>query len=103
MPVELIWRQLAEEHLQSIFDYISVENPRAASVYIEEIIAACDRLRHFPQSGRMFGGNYRVVVVRNHLILYKEVPGRAAVIIAAVIDGRRDVATILDDLDISGE
>jgi len=61
-------------------------------------VAACDRLRNFPPSGRAFDDSYRVLVVRNHLVLYRYEQRRTKVIIAAVIDGRRDVAALLRTL-----
>lgn len=85
-----------------IFDYIGADNPKAARSYVEEIIAVCDRLRRFPLSGRAYDKRYRVLVVRNHLVLYRheQPPGR--VIVTAVIDGRRDVAALMQQLDPNG-
>lgn len=97
MPASLIWRRRAENHLQTLYDYISLENPRAASAYAEDIVAATERLRTFPESGRQFDGRYRVLVVRNHLIFYRHDADRSLVSIVAVIDGRRDVKAALDD------
>ena len=98
MPIRLIWREEAESHLQAIFDYISSENPRAAKAYLEDIIGACDRLRSFPASGRKYDSRYRVLVVRNHLVVYQQDADAASVSIVAIIDGRRDVMAILNDL-----
>lgn len=98
MAADLIWRKRAENHLQSIYDYISADNADAAEAYVEAIVAACDRLRSFPLSGRAFDKRHRVLVVRNHLVLYRHERQSATVIIAAVIDGRRDVAVLLRGL-----
>ena len=98
MSASLIWRRRAENHLQAIYDYISSENPRAAAAYTEDIVAATERLRTFPESGRKFDSRYRQLVVRNHLIFYHHDADRSEVSIVAIIDGRRDVLAALDDL-----
>lgn len=99
MAAELIWRTRAENHLQSIFDYISAENADAAEAYVEAIVEACDRLRSFPLSGRAFDKRHRVLVVRNHLVFYRHERESAKVIIAAVVDGRRDIAVLLRSIE----
>ena len=99
MPADLIWRERAEIHLQAIFDYISAESPRSASEYIEDIVSACEKLCAFPNLGRMFDGRYRILVVRNHLVFYQLHADLSTVIIAAIIDGRRDVLAALDELE----
>jgi plasmid stabilization system protein ParE len=97
MPASVIWRRRAENHLQAIYDYISLENPHAASAYAEDIVAASERLRTFPKSGRKFDSRYRVLVARNHLIFYHHDADQSLVSIVAIIDGRRDVMAALDD------
>lgn len=99
MVAELIWRARAENHFQSIFDYISSENADAAASYVEAIVEACERLRSFPMSGRTYNKRYRVLVVRNHLVFYRHAMQSANVIIVAVIDGRRDISVLLRDID----
>lgn len=98
MAAELVWLEEAESDLQSIFDYISADNIRAAEAYTGSIVEACDRLRGFPLSGRAFDKHYRILVVRNHLVLYRHDQQNAEVVIAAIIDGRRDVAVLLRGL-----
>lgn len=98
MPIRLIWRSEAESHLHEIFDYISSHNRGAAEAYLEEIVSACDRLRFFPSSGRKYDSRYRVLIVRNHLVFYLQDADASTVCIVAIIDGRRDVIAVLDDL-----
>lgn len=98
MPVRLVWRKRAERQLQSIFRYISVDSPRAAETYVGNILEACERLLSFPLSGRAFDERIRILVVRNHLVLYRYERETSKVIISAIIDGRRDVAALLQHL-----
>lgn len=102
MTAELIWRKRALTQLEAIFDYIRADNPKAAKICVEEIIAASDRLRHFPLSGRAYDNRYRILVVRNHLVLYRHEQLAGRVILTAVLDGRRDVAALLRQLDPKG-
>lgn len=98
MAADLVWLVQAETDLQSIFEYISIENASAAKLYVEAILSACDRLRDFPLSGRRFDNRYRVLVVRNHLVMYRHQGTDGEVIVAAIIDGRRDIAALLRTL-----
>jgi plasmid stabilization system protein ParE len=98
MPVELKWLDQANDDLQSILDYISSENPRAAASYVDAIVQSCERLSFFPEAGRAYNSRYRVLVIRNHLALYRYDPVAREVTIAAVIDSRRDVETIVGGL-----
>ena len=98
MAAEVRWLDQAKDDLREILDYIAVEDPRAAKAYLEDIIGACDRLRSFPASGRKYDSRYRVLVVRNHLVVSQQDADAASVSIVAIIDGRRDVMAILNDL-----
>lgn len=102
MAAELVWRSLAEDQLQSTVDYIDDRNPRAAVIYADDILAACERLRDFPLLGRAFGGLYRLIVVRNHLVVYCYDEQASKVTIIAVIDGRRDVSALMNTLEADG-
>lgn len=102
MPARLVWRKRAERQLQSIFQYIAVDNQGAAETYVDGILEACDRLRNFPLSGRAFDDRSRVLVVRKHLVLYRYEDGTSKVIISAIIDGRRDVAALMRNLGEAG-
>ncbi len=95
MALEIVWLEQAYDDLESVFDYIHVEDPNAAATYVEQILDACGRLSEFPLSGRQYDGRYRLIVVRNHLIFYGYQPGDLRVRISAVIDGRRDIAAVL--------
>lgn len=97
MAIDIVWLDEAERNLQSVFDYISSDNPSAAETYVESILSACDRLRDFPLSGRVFDERYRVLVVLNHLVFYRCSDDNTLVTIVAVIDGRRDVGAILGE------
>jgi plasmid stabilization system protein ParE len=97
MAVDIRWLEEANDDVHSILAYISSDNPKAASIYVDAIAQSCERLSQFPESGRVFNERYRVLVVRNHLVLYRYDAGAREVTIARVIDGRRDIAALLGD------
>jgi plasmid stabilization system protein ParE len=98
MAVRLRWQDEAKDDLRSILEFISLENPRAATTYVQAIERACEKLILFPLSGRAYSQRYRALVVRNHLVLYRYDSAVGEITVVAVIDGRRDVATIIGDL-----
>jgi len=95
MAAELVWLEEAEADLDAVGDHISTDSPQAAQAYVNSILAACEKLSDFPLSGRQYNTRYRVLVVRNHLVFYRHDKGSNQVIIAAVVDGRRDVAQLV--------
>ncbi|MGE0502824.1 MAG: type II toxin-antitoxin system RelE/ParE family toxin [Rhizobiaceae bacterium] len=95
MTVEVVWLDAAEEDLQDTYRYISAENPLAAVRYLEDIVLATMRLADFPETARRYNSRYRVLSVRNHLVFYSFDPPGKEVLIAAVVDGRRDVAALM--------
>lgn len=97
MPVEVVWLETAENDLQATYDYLSTGNPGAAERYVESIVAAARRLAEFPESARRYNSRYRVLVVRNHLVFYHLDPEAGQVLIAAVVDGRRDIGALMGE------
>ncbi|MDO8726921.1 MAG: type II toxin-antitoxin system RelE/ParE family toxin [Candidatus Methanoperedens sp.] len=49
--VELNWTLESERWLRDIFNYISIDNPQAASATIESIYEMAQILKTFPESG----------------------------------------------------
>ncbi|MCP3977738.1 MAG: type II toxin-antitoxin system RelE/ParE family toxin [bacterium] len=70
--------------MQSIRSFVSRDSPHYAELLIRRLVAAVDRLRSFPTSGRVvpeFGdASLREVVWRNYRIVYRRV-GRQVVIL----------------------
>lgn len=98
MPAEIEWLDNAKDDLPAILNYIAADRPRAAVDYIHEITASVSHLELFPETGKRFNRRYRVLVVRQHLIFYKYLASRQKIVIAAVIDARRDVAHLARQL-----
>lgn len=98
MAVRLRWQDEAKDDLRSILEFISLENPRAATTYVQAIERACENLIFFPMSGRAYSHRYRALVIRNHLAFYRYDEAAEEIMIVAVLDGRRDLPTIIGDL-----
>jgi toxin ParE1/3/4 len=74
--VKLEWTYAAEADRQTIFDYISSDNPRAAIALDERIQAAASLLVRFPYLGRPGRvQNTRELVAHRHYVLAYEVEG----------------------------
>jgi len=71
MPVNFTRRALRD--LANIRAYIANDNPRAASRMAVEIVAACDRLEHFPERGRpgLRRGTRELTTVWPYVIVYR--------------------------------
>jgi toxin ParE1/3/4 len=50
---KLIWSPQALRDLEAIRDYIAVDSPRYAALVLERIVVGVERLRTFPESGRL--------------------------------------------------
>jgi plasmid stabilization system protein ParE len=98
MPADLVWSVQAEQDLRELFDFLHDQSPSAAQAYVEGVLQCCERLRDFPESSRAYNSRYRVLVFQNHVIFYRYLKSSQKVIIAKVIDGRRDYGRILKDL-----
>ena len=73
---EIIWTEPTLQELDSIAEYIALDNVVAASALIEEFFEKIERLENFPQSGRippeLPNSVYREVVVSPCRVFYRE-------------------------------
>lgn len=72
--VELNWTLESERWLKEIFDYISEDNPRAASATIKSIYETAQILKTFPESGYVYKKNrsrdIRILLYGHYRIAY---------------------------------
>jgi toxin ParE1/3/4 len=94
------WTEVAIADLDDIVSFIEREEPRTAESVLKRLEAAAHSLEHHPQRGRLVPELahleihlYRELVVRPWRILYRLSGER--VFILAVLDGRRDLETLL--------
>lgn len=88
---KLIWAAPALDDLDDIAAFIALENPRAAATMVERTVAAVDRLRHHPDSGRWVpevpGRIYREVIVPPCRVIYRR--NGTDVVVVHVVRGER--------------
>ena len=72
---ELTWSPQALRDLESIRDYIAADSPHYAGLVVERIVAGVERLRRFPESGRMVpersSPEIREVIIRPYRVVYR--------------------------------
>lgn len=93
----------AEDQLRDIIYYIADDsgNVDIALKYLDKIEEAVNRLKQFPNSGSiprysiLKKQDYRVIIVEKHLIFYKVNEENKAVIIYAIVDGRREYQNLI--------
>ena len=93
----------AEDQLRDIIYYIADDSGSVdiALKYLDKIEESIDRLKQFPNSRSiprysiLKKQGYRVVIVEKHLIFYKVNEGNKAVIIYAIVDGRREYQNLI--------
>lgn len=78
--VELNWTLESERWLRDIFNYISIDNPQAASATIESIYEMAQILKTFPESGYIYKKNQsqhiRILLYGHYRIAYLIKPDR---------------------------
>jgi addiction module RelE/StbE family toxin len=94
------WAEVALTDLSELVDFIEREDPGAASRVLERLEQAAQRLETMPRRGRVVPELARFeirlyweLIVRPWRILYRI--GADRVFVVAVLDGRRDLESIL--------
>jgi toxin ParE1/3/4 len=90
---EVTWTEPALQELDAIAEYIALDNPAAASHFVQEVFDKTERLENFPQSGRippeLPNSVYREVVVPPCRIFYRE--GEKQVLVLYVMREERQL------------
>ncbi len=80
----LVWTEPALSDLNDIAEYISLENPRAASTLVRRVFSTVERLIRHPKSGRipeeLEGARYREVLVGPCRVFYRVVEDRVFIL-----------------------
>ena len=88
---ELIWSPQALRDLEGIRAYIALDSPLYANLTVRRVVAALERLKAFPESGRIVpernAPDIREVIVGRYRVVYRR--KAAAVEIATVFLGSR--------------
>jgi toxin ParE1/3/4 len=103
MKYKILRTDKAEDQLREIIFYIADDSGDVdiALGYLDKIETAINRLHKFPESGRiprysiLKKQGYRVIIVERHLVFYKLNEVDQAIIIYAIVDGRREYHNLL--------
>ena len=94
--IDLFWSPRAEADLKEIRAFIETDSPAWADLTIRRLVAAVERLREFPESGRMVperqSPELREIVSGKFQIVYRRKP--AVVEIVTVFRGSRDFSSL---------
>ncbi|MBV1788201.1 type II toxin-antitoxin system RelE/ParE family toxin [Marinobacterium sp. D7] len=81
---EVVWTEPALQELDAIAEYIALDNRAAARKLVEAVFDKTERLRDFPQSGRvppeLPNSIYREVIVPPCRIFYREDDDRVLIL-----------------------
>lgn len=103
MKYKVLRTDKAEEQLRDIIYYIADDSGDIdiALGYLDKIETSINRLQEFPESGSiprysiLKKQGFRVVIVERHLVFYKINETDKAVIIYAIVDGRREYRNLI--------
>jgi plasmid stabilization system protein ParE len=92
--MKLVWTEPAVIDLESIRDYISKDSEYYASLFIERIIIAVEKIALFPQLGREVPeyktNNIREVLFYNYRLIYEIKDNE--IFILTIVHGARDLS-----------
>lgn len=94
--IDLLWSPQSVADVEEIRAYIAVDSKLYADLTVQRIVAAVERLRMFPDSGRMVperpSPDLREVIAGKFRIVYRRTP--TMVEIATVFRGSRELPKI---------
>lgn len=84
MATAIVWSAGAQADLAEIYEFIARDSQRYAEIVVRSLLAAPERLRDFPRSGRMVPElereDVREVLWQAYRIVYQLLAGEAAVL-----------------------
>lgn len=93
--MQVIWSKGALLDLEHIRDYIALDNPAYANVFVERLLKTTRHLPQFPLSGRLMPEakhpDIREVIYQGYRIVYRLSPDLIEVIMA--VHGSRDLGS----------
>ncbi|MBU0694020.1 MAG: type II toxin-antitoxin system RelE/ParE family toxin [Candidatus Omnitrophica bacterium] len=97
--MKIVWSDPAILDLENIKNYIAKDSPYYASIFVEKIIEAIDKLSSFPSIGRIVpefnNKNIREVIYQHYRVIYQTT--QETIFILTVIHGGRDLTNWLQD------
>ena len=73
--MKIVWSPLALERVNEIADFLAEESIDAAKIWLMDIFDTVDRLREFPESGRVVPevkrSDIREIIFKNYRVIYR--------------------------------
>ncbi|GMV94113.1 MAG: hypothetical protein AMXMBFR82_38910 [Candidatus Hydrogenedentota bacterium] len=93
--IKLEWSPRAERELAQLREYIALDSPHFALLFVERIVLSVERLSVFPRSGRPtpeWGYNDRIreVIVQGYRVIYRIID-ETHIQIVTVVHGSRNL------------
>lgn len=108
MKYKVLWMEVAQIDLQSIFEYIAIDSEQHAIKVYKSIKSSIKRLEDFPKSGQIVPElakqnvrGIRQVVIMKWRVIYKVFETK--IHIEGVIDSRRNIEDILNNRFLNRE
>jgi toxin ParE1/3/4 len=96
------WTEDGHSSFEDVIQYIAKDSPYYAGVFAEKILASIEKLKDFPESGRIVpeynNPEIREIIYKSYRIVYKIVED--AIFVVLVVHGSRDLEALLQ-FDIS--
>ena len=71
--MKIIWSPTAFKHIEAIGDFIALDSPKRAQLFVQKLINSVERLKEFPLSGSLVkeSPNLKQVIVQGYRIIYR--------------------------------
>ncbi|TAN44630.1 MAG: type II toxin-antitoxin system RelE/ParE family toxin [Nitrospirae bacterium] len=90
---QILWSELAKEHLREIDAYIAEGSPFYSIIFIDRLIAAVEKVGMFPKCGRIvpeFGiESLREIIFHEYRIVYQLANDKITIV--AIVHGAMDI------------
>ena len=71
--MKITWSPTSLKHIEAIGDFIALDSPKRAQMFVKKLIDSVERLKDFPLSGSIVkeSPNLRQVIVQGYRVVYR--------------------------------
>jgi len=71
--MKIIWSPTSLRHIEAIGDFIALDSPKRAQLFVQKLINSVERLKDFPLSGSVVkeSPNLKQIIVQGYRIVYR--------------------------------
>lgn len=80
--MKILWSPTSLRHIEAIGDFISLDSPKRAQLFVQKLINSVERLKDFPLSGSVVkeSPNLKQIIVQGYRIVYRAKDERIEII-----------------------